>query len=420
MRRVPRCRRRTCDRSRAPLLRRARACALRRDARGARAARSRAVRGAGIAAIARATSSACAGVCGRTASIAAGRTRCRGDRAARPRRIHGRLVAAARPVSGHQRRDARTACWRSPRSARDLAREVDARLAAKGARRDAWDHATRGRGRAAAGRAQRARRHYAEAHALAGADAGAIATMRRQLLLLSRVLPDAARDARRGACGRCRRLHRPHDRCAGPRRPAVSRAPRAGGRGARCAPGSRSCNRPVFYGSAACGADIIVLEAALAAGAEVNVVLPFDRQDFIRSSVVNGGERWLARFDAALSARRADRAGDRGAPSWRRRPFRARGAAGRRARGAARRAAAGRPRLLCVIDAASGGQVGGTRSAFERWQRCIGAPDVIDLAALRAKSPIGSPRMHASRADATPQCGRQRARMTARRARRGC
>ncbi len=49
-----------------------------------------------------------------------------------------------------------------------------------------------------------------------------------------------------------------------------------------------------------------------------------------------------------------------------------------------------RPRLLCVIDAAADGQVGGTLSAFERWTRCIGAPDVIDLAALRAKAPAGA------------------------------
>ncbi len=44
------------------------------------------------------------------------------------------------------------------------------------------------------------------------------------------------------------------------------------------------------------------------------------------------------------------------------------------------------PRLLCVIDAAAGGRVGGTLSAFERWTRCIGPPDVIDLAALRASA----------------------------------
>jgi class 3 adenylate cyclase len=163
-------------------------------------------------------------------------------------------------------------------------------------------------------------------------------------------------------------------------------------------------NRPVFYGSAACGADIIVLEAALAAGAEVNVVLPFERQDFIRSSVMNGGARWLARFESALSG------ATRIVPATEERHL---GDdvlfehAARLVDGLAVLRAAqlqGRPRLLCVIDPAARGEVGGTRSAFERWAQCIGAPDVIDLAALRAKvstapsefstSPSEAPALH--------------------------
>ena len=58
---------------------------------------------------------------------------------------------------------------------------------------------------------------------------------------------------------------------------------------------------PVVYTSAACGADLMFVEAALDIGAEVNVVLPFDRQDFIRTSVAPGGDGWAARFDHALS-----------------------------------------------------------------------------------------------------------------------
>src|SRR5258706_339722 len=58
---------------------------------------------------------------------------------------------------------------------------------------------------------------------------------------------------------------------------------------------------PVVYTSAACGADLIFLEAALDIGAEVNVVLPFDREDFIRTSVAPGGDRWTSRFDHVLS-----------------------------------------------------------------------------------------------------------------------
>jgi hypothetical protein len=60
-------------------------------------------------------------------------------------------------------------------------------------------------------------------------------------------------------------------------------------------------NTPIIYTSAACGADLIFIEAALDAGAEVNVVLPFEREDFVRNSVSVGGDGWVDRLDAALS-----------------------------------------------------------------------------------------------------------------------
>src|SRR6185436_8918704 len=58
---------------------------------------------------------------------------------------------------------------------------------------------------------------------------------------------------------------------------------------------------PVIYTSAACGADLLLIEAALERGAEVNVVLPFDRDDFIRTSVAVGGDHWVRRFDVSLA-----------------------------------------------------------------------------------------------------------------------
>jgi class 3 adenylate cyclase len=223
--------------------------------------------------------------------------------------------------------------------------------------------------------------------------------MRRQLSLLARVLPEAAAmlDVVRAADVVAFTGHMidAPDRAV-PRFPATLEPVVA----AAVRDYIAFLNRPVFYGSAACGADLIVLEAALAAGAEVNVVLPFDREDFIRSSVTNGGVRWLARFDAALA--RATRI----IPATEERYL---GDdvlfehAARLVDGLAVLRAAqlqGRPRLLCIIDPAAGAQVGGTRSAFERWTNCIGAPDVIDLAALRAKVPAESPEFPASPSDA--------------------
>lgn len=55
-----------------------------------------------------------------------------------------------------------------------------------------------------------------------------------------------------------------------------------------------------LYGALACGADIVVAEAALAAGAELHVVLPFPVEKFVETSVAIGntasGDRWTARF----------------------------------------------------------------------------------------------------------------------------
>ncbi len=60
----------------------------------------------------------------------------------------------------------------------------------------------------------------------------------------------------------------------------------------------------VGYGPLACGADIVIAEALLDRGAELNVVLPFAEADFIAESVVSGGEDWLPRFERCRDAAR--------------------------------------------------------------------------------------------------------------------
>lgn len=58
------------------------------------------------------------------------------------------------------------------------------------------------------------------------------------------------------------------------------------------------------FGALACGADIVIAEAALATGVPLHVVLPFDKSDFIEQSVVNGGKTWLPRFERCFEAAR--------------------------------------------------------------------------------------------------------------------
>lgn len=54
------------------------------------------------------------------------------------------------------------------------------------------------------------------------------------------------------------------------------------------------------YGALACGADLLIAEAALEHGVELHVVLPFEEEDFLAQSVLPGGERWVERYRACL------------------------------------------------------------------------------------------------------------------------
>lgn len=54
------------------------------------------------------------------------------------------------------------------------------------------------------------------------------------------------------------------------------------------------------YGSLAAGADILFAEALLRRGAHLHVVLPFDRAEFVETSVLPAGGDWVARFEACL------------------------------------------------------------------------------------------------------------------------
>ena len=54
------------------------------------------------------------------------------------------------------------------------------------------------------------------------------------------------------------------------------------------------------YGALASGADILFAEALLERGAELHVVLPFDREEFVEISVTPPGPEWKPRFEACL------------------------------------------------------------------------------------------------------------------------
>ncbi|MBF0256356.1 MAG: hypothetical protein HQL47_07820, partial [Gammaproteobacteria bacterium] len=56
----------------------------------------------------------------------------------------------------------------------------------------------------------------------------------------------------------------------------------------------------IGFGSAACGADILFAERLLARGGELNLVLPFNLDEFIRTSVAFAGDHWVERLQRLL------------------------------------------------------------------------------------------------------------------------
>jgi class 3 adenylate cyclase/tetratricopeptide (TPR) repeat protein len=270
-------------------------------------------------------------------------------------------------------------------AAQTLAEEIVLRLTEQTTPRTCWDNATLGEAQLLLGRFDRAVQSYAAAYAQIPGDAGSVATMRRQLQLLLWVIPEAA-DALRQLPAPDVVAFAGHMIDASDR--SVPRFPAALEPAVQAAMREHlaSLRAPIVYTSAACGADLMFIETALDAGAEVNVVLPFDREDFVRTSVVIAGDHWVERFDTALSrAARVIMATDERYLGddvlFEHAAMLLEGFAVLRA---AQLQTA--PSLYCVIDVAAPGGVGGTRSSIDRWTRHVGPPRVLDLRDLRARS----------------------------------
>jgi len=296
-------------------------------------------------------------------------------------------------------------------AARELATDIASRLPTPSASTTCWDHATAGETALLLGAYDDARERYFAAHALAAKDAGTIATMRRQVVLLARVLPRAGEMLEvlpaADVLAFAGHLIDAPDR-ASPRFPAALEPAVAAAIGARLA----RMHLPVVYASAACGADLIFIEAALDIGAEVNIVLPFDQEDFVRTSVAPGGDTWTSRFHHALS--RAARVimateehflGDD--VLFEHAAMLLEGLCVLRATQLETT-----PSLLCVVDSAAPGGIGGTRASYERWARHVGTPEVIELQSIRSRYEAGL-RVPGNAAPRPPRAGSTDARPAA-------
>lgn len=63
----------------------------------------------------------------------------------------------------------------------------------------------------------------------------------------------------------------------------------------------QSLNAQIGYSSLACGSDILFVESLLERNAEANIYLPFDKDDFIETSVSFAGSDWERRFKDILN-----------------------------------------------------------------------------------------------------------------------
>jgi hypothetical protein len=264
-----------------------------------------------------------------------------------------------------------------------------------------WRQATLGEAALILGDAPLAARHYAAAMALAQGRYGDLSTTRRQSRLLAQHLPvddewldealsippvlvfaghmvdQAGREASRFP-------------------PALEGAVQSAIREAIAA------MRPLAsYGSAACGADILCLEAVRELGGETHVVLPFPAEEFRRTSVEIVAGDWGARFDRLLEHADSVTVTSDHRASGSTAPFEY-----------ANLVLTGLGRLraqvldtalrgLAVWDRGNGGERGGSASVVSVWERRGIPTEHVDLLRLRSRGDVQSTARE--RPDADPQ-----------------
>ena len=255
---------------------------------------------------------------------------------------------------------------------------------------DHWAHATLGEAQLLLGDELNARRHYQRAGELAEQRYGDIASMRRQLQLLQPVRPAVAHllDVVRGpnvVAFSGHMIDAPTR--ATPRFPAHIEAAVA----AEIAREIDAMMPVVAYTQAANGSDIVFCEALLARGQEVNIVLPFERDDYVTQSVAPGGGDWVARFDAVLAKANSVTYATEGLYLGDDTLFEhasdlIQGLASLRAQ-----ALSVEPTMLVVADPAQAGAAGGTLATLAAWTARSHRHRVIDLQPLRRAATTTSP-----------------------------
>ena len=268
---------------------------------------------------------------------------------------------------------------------------------------DYWLTATLGEANLLLGRGEEAARWYATATRGAGERVGDIASMRRQVRLLSEAMDvDAAvlqaLDIPKVIAFAGHMLDRPEQ--------VVSRFPAAAEQRVRTAIREALDRYGAEFGytSAACGADILFIEEMLDRGGEVHIALPFRRDDFVETSVAFAGTDWVTRFHRVLEratavsfATNEGYLGDDVLFQY----------TGDLINGMALLRAeqlATDPVLLAVLEPQAIEKKGGTADQVRRWREQGKSTEVIDIARIRRELDVpGSPSQPAPHNGAEPQ-----------------
>jgi class 3 adenylate cyclase/tetratricopeptide (TPR) repeat protein len=184
-----------------------------------------------------------------------------------------------------------------------LAREVAGICAERWkdpAQRDYWIVATVAEANLVLGRQEQAAKYYGAARAKSGSNYANLASTRRQLRLLARYAPVD------GLVLEALRIP-PVVAFTGHMLDAPGRkSPRfvenaVDAVAARIAGLLDRLDVRIGYASAACGADVLFHECLQKRGGESNVILPFDRGEFFRTSVEFAGPAWVRRAEQVLA-----------------------------------------------------------------------------------------------------------------------
>ncbi len=167
--------------------------------------------------------------------------------------------------------------------------------------RSPWVLATLGEAALLTGDPEGAARHYREAAAGAGDVAAMVGSMRRQLRVLRRILKEipapVSQALHAGTVVAFTGHMIDHPERDEVRFPAYLEA----AVGARIEERLETLGAGHGFCSAACGSDLLFIEALNDRGARANIVLPFPRSDFVHASVAFAGESWVERFENCLA-----------------------------------------------------------------------------------------------------------------------